>query len=119
MSKISKSLRSISSTLYNKFGGNVTYKKIKSGTYDLEEGLVNETISNFEIKGVLQDVNQRETNDLIKEDDKILSIAAEDLEFIPSVSDRVVIVNIEYQIIRISKSENDNQQIKYKIYLRA
>ena len=58
-------------------------------------------------------------NDLIKENDKILIIAASDLEQTPTTSDRVLVASIEYQIIRINIDENDNQNIKYEIYLRA
>jgi len=41
------------------------------------------------------------------------------LEQTPTTSDRVLIASIEYQIIRINIDENDNQNIKYEIYLRA
>ena len=60
-----------------------------------------------------------EINDIIKENDKILTIAAKDLEQTPTTSDRVLIASIEYQIIRINTDENDNENIKYEIYLRA
>ena len=119
MSRISKGLRNVSSKVLGKFGGDVTFKRITHGSYDTSTGSVNESITTTTIKGILQNVNQREINDLIKENDKILIIAASDLEQTPTTSDRVLVASIEYQIIRINIDENDNQNIKYEIYLRA
>tara|TARA_R100001509_G_scaffold110116_1_gene65858 strand:+ start:1768 stop:2127 length:360 start_codon:yes stop_codon:yes gene_type:complete len=119
MSQLSKAARKVSSKVLNKFGGNITFKKITSGIYNASTGTVSETIETTVIKGILQNVNQRETNELIKENDKLLIIAASDLSFIPSTTDRVLVAGIEYQIIRIYTDENDNQNIKYEIYLRA
>tara|TARA_Y100001937_G_scaffold46015_1_gene64635 strand:- start:873 stop:1232 length:360 start_codon:yes stop_codon:yes gene_type:complete len=118
MSRISKGFRKISSKVLGKFGGNVTVQKINNGVYNTTDGTINESITSETVKGVLQNVNEREINDLIKETDKICSIAALDLTFVPTTQDRVTIVNINYQIIRILKTENDNQEIKYNLYLR-
>ena len=114
MSRLSKGLRKVASKTLNKFGGDITIKRITSGIYNASTGTVSETI-----KGILQNVNQRETNDLIKENDKICIIAAKDLDFIPTTTDRVSIANIDYQIIRIFTDENDNSEIKYELYIRA
>jgi len=119
MSRLSKGLRKISSTVVGKFGGDVTIKRIISGSYKSSDGTVGETITSNTIKGTLQNVNSREINDLIKETDKICTIAASDLTFVPTITDRVTIVSIDYQIIRINTTENDNSEIKYKLYLRA
>lgn len=119
MSRLSKGLRKISSTVVGKFGGNVTVQKITNGAYSTTDGTVSESISSETIKGTLQNVNLREVNDLIKETDKICTIAASDLTFIPTTTDRITIVSINYQIIRINTTENDNSEIKYKLYLRA
>ena len=119
MSRISKGLRNVSSKVLGKFGGDVTFKNISSGIYNADLGTVSETITSVTIKGILQNVNQREQNDLIKENDKLLTVAAADLSFVPTVSDKVVVASIVYQIIRIYTDENDNENIKYEIYLRA
>lgn len=119
MSRLSKAFRKVSSTVIGKFGGDITFKRITSGIYNVTAGSISESISSVTIKGILQNVNQRELNELIKENDKILIIAASDLTFVPTTTDRVVVAGIEYQIIRINTDENDNEQIKYEIYLRA
>ena len=119
MSRLSKGFRKVSSKVLGKFGGDITIRRITSGKYNAADGTVTELKSDITIKGILQDVNQRETNDLIKDNDKLLIIAASDLSFIPTVSDKVVVASIVYQIIRIYTDENDNENIKYEIYLRA
>ena len=119
MSRLSKGLRKVASKTLNKFGGDITIKRITSGIYNASTGTVSETITSVTIHGLLQNVNQRETNDLIKENDKICIIAAKDLDFIPTTTDRVSIANIDYQIIRIFTDENDNSEIKYELYIRA
>ena len=119
MSQLSKAARKVTSKVLGKFGCNITFKKIVPGTYNVSLGSITETIETETIKGILQDVNQRETNALIKDNDKLLIIAASDLSFVPTVSDKVVVASIVYQIIRIYTDENDNENIKYEIYLRA
>ena len=71
MSRLSKGLRKVASKTLNKFGGDITIKRITSGIYNASTGTVSETITSVTIHGILQNVNQRETNDLIKENDKI------------------------------------------------
>lgn len=119
MSRLSKGLRNVSSKVLGKFGGDVTIQKITPGSYREDVGEIVESITQVTVKGLLQNVNQRETNSLIKDNDKICLIAASDLDFIPSTSDRVLIANIDYQIVRVFIDENDNSQIKYELYLRA
>ena len=119
MSRLSKALRKVSSKVVFKFGGDITIKRISSGIYNPSIGTVSETITSVTIHGVLQNVNQREINDLIRDSDKICTIAGLDLTFVPTTTDRVSIVNIEYQIIRIKTTENDNSEIIYKLYLRS
>ena len=119
MSRLTKGLREVASKTLNKFGGDITIKRITSGIYNASTGTVSEAITSVTIHGLLQNVNQRETNDLIKENDKICIIAAKDLDFIPTTTDRVSIASIDYQIIRIFTDENDNSEIKYELYIRA
>ena len=64
-------------------------------------------------------VDLKSNNELIKDNDKLLIVAAKDLTFTPTTSDRALVASIEYQIIRIYVDENDNENIKYEIYLRA
>tara|TARA_Y100000401_G_C8251809_1_gene188572 strand:- start:244 stop:603 length:360 start_codon:yes stop_codon:yes gene_type:complete len=119
MSRLSKGFRKVASTVLGKFGGDVTIRRITAGAYNPTHGTVTEGKTDVTVKGILQNVNQREVNELIKDNDKLLIVAAKDLTFTPTTSDRALVASIEYQIIRIYVDENDNENIKYEIYLRA
>jgi hypothetical protein len=53
-----------------------------------------------ELRGVMEDVNVREVNDLIQSGDKRLTIAAADLAVAPSTADRV----LQLALLRIRSS---------------
>lgn len=113
-------LRKVASKLMAKFGGDVTIRTVTSGAYNTTTGTAAETTADIGIKGVLEDVNLREVNDLIQATDKRLIIAALDLNgTLPDTSDRVIINNVSHQIIRIVTIEQDNTAITYELILRA
>ena len=66
----------------------------------------------------MQGVSKREVGELIKATDKRLTIAASDLDYTPTVSDRVVISSKVYQIIRVETTEQGNTAISYELILR-
>lgn len=102
-----------------KFGGDVTVRRVTSGTYNTATGIAAEVISDVAIKGVLEDVRLREVNDLIQAGDKRLLVAALDLNgTAPDTSDRVVIGGIAHQVIAINTIEQDNEAITYELILR-
>jgi hypothetical protein len=103
-----------------KFGADVTIRSVSNGAYNATTGTVTESTTDIGVKGVLEDVNLREVNDLIQASDKRLTVAALDLNgTVPDTSDRVIINNIAHQIIRIVTIEQDNEPITYEIILRA
>ena len=116
---LSKSLESVAGKVINKFGGDVTIRYVTAGTYNTTTGAVTETESDTDIKGVLEDVNVREVNQLIQASDKRLTVAANDLATIPETKDRVVISSVVYQIIRVDTTEQANDPITYELILRA
>jgi hypothetical protein len=116
---LASSLQKTASKLMGKFGGALTYRRVASGTYNASTGAVTETATDYAIRGVLQDVNAREVNDLIQASDKRLFIAAVDLAITPGTADRVVIGNVSHQIIRVQTIEQDNQAITYELILRS
>jgi len=116
---LSASLRSVASKVVNKFGGDVTFRKITSGAYNTTTGASAETAADTGIKGVLEDVSKREVNDLIQAGDKRLIIAALDLNgTLPTTADKVVISSRVHQIIRVDTIEQDNEPISYELILR-
>jgi len=116
---LSTSLRSVASKVVNKFGGDVTFRRIVTGAYNASTGTVVENSTDTGIKGVLEDVSKREVSDLVQAGDKRLIIAAQDLNgTVPTTADKVVISGRVLQIIRVDTIEQDNQPITYELILR-
>ena len=117
---LASSLQKTASKLMGKFGGALTYRRVASGTYNAATGAMGETVTDYALRGVLQDVNAREVNELIQAGDKRLFIAATDLAVTPSTADRVIIIStVSHQIINVQTIEQDNQAITYELVLRA
>ena len=116
---LATSLRKTASKLMAKFGGEVTFRRVTTGAYDPATGASTPSTSTTTIRGVLDQVSEREVNDLIKGTDKKLTIAAADLSFDPSTSDEVTVGGQIMQIIQIKKVEQDNTAIVYEILLRG
>jgi hypothetical protein len=112
-------LRKVASKLMAKFGGEATIRRVTVGAYDPATGTAAETTSDTELRGVLEDVNVREVNDLIQSGDKRLIVAAADVAATPSTADRVLIGGITHQIIRVTTIEQDNEPITHELILRA
>lgn len=113
------SLRKTASKLMAKFGGTATIRRIVNGAYNATTGTVSETVTDTAVRGVLQDVNLREVNDLIQATDKRLLIAAADLAIVPTTADRVIINSVTHQVIRVDTIEQDNTPITYELILRV
>ena len=116
---LSGPLRKVASKLMVKFGGEATIRRITVGAYNATTGTAAETTSDTALRGVLEDVNVREVNDLIQSGDKRLTIAAADLAVAPSTADRVVVGTVTHQIIRVTTIEQDNTPITHELILRA
>jgi hypothetical protein len=113
------SLRKTATKLMSKFGGDVTLRTVTTGVYNPVTGTASESTSDTTVKGVVEDVNAREVNDLVRGDDKKLTVAASALAAVPGLDDKVLISSVTHQIVRIETVEQDNQAIVYEIYLRA
>tara|TARA_R100001126_G_scaffold7755_1_gene4121 strand:+ start:196 stop:552 length:357 start_codon:yes stop_codon:yes gene_type:complete len=116
---LSSSLQKASSNILKKLGGNVTLRKITTGSYDTSTGAISETTSDSTVKGLLENITKAETNDLIRAQDKKLTISAKGLSSEVTPQDRIIIAGIEYQIIQVDKNEQNNVVITYELYLRA
>jgi hypothetical protein len=111
-------LRKVASKLMAKFGGIATIRRVAPGIYNPITGTVSETTSDTTVRGVLEDVNLREVNDLIQAGDKRLLIAAADIASAPTTADRVIIENRTLQVIEVRTIEQDNEPITYELILR-
>ena len=112
-------LRKVASKLMAKFGGVVTINRVTAGVYNPTTGTASEVVAGTVVRGVMEDVNVREVNDLIQSGDKRLTVAAADVAAVPSTADRVLIGGITHQIIRVTTVEQDNEPITHELILRA
>ena len=112
-------LRKVASKLMAKFGGTATIRRVVPGAYNTTTGTVSETTTDTVVRGVLEDVNLREVNDLIQAGDKRLLIAAADIVNPPTTADEAIIESITYQTIQVRTIEQDNNPITYELILRA
>lgn len=115
---LSGPLRKVASKLMAKFGGTATIRRVVPGVYNTTTGTISETTSDTVIRGVLEDVNLREVNELVQAGDKRLIIAAADISQAPTTADRVVIASRTLQIIEVRTIEQDNTPITYELILR-
>ena len=115
---LANALKKAASKTLSKFGGDVTIRQVTAGSYNTTTGAITETTSDTTIKGSLNNVNRSEVNDLIESQDKILTISAGDLTFVPTTKDRVVISSVEFKIISISVNEQNNTPISFELVLR-
>ena len=111
-------LKKAASKTLSKLGGDVTIRQVTAGSYNTTTGAITETTSDTTIKGSLNNVNRSEVNDLIESQDKILTISAGDITFVPTTKDRVVISSVEFKIISISVNEQNNTPISFELVLR-
>jgi hypothetical protein len=116
---LATSLRKVASKLMAKFGGEATIRRVTTGVYNTTTGTASETTADTAVRGVLEDVNLREVNDLIQAGDKRLLIAAADVTTAPTTADEVLIGAITHQVITVRTIEQDNTAITYELILRA
>jgi hypothetical protein len=112
-------LRKVASKLMAKFGGVATIRRVTAGVYNPTTGTVSETTADTVVRGVLENVNMREVNDLIQAGDKRLLIAAADIANAPTTADEVLISTVTHQVIQVRTIEQDNIAITYELILRA
>ena len=116
---LADSLRKVANKAITKFGGDITIQFVSLGSYNTTTGTANETITTATVKGVLEDVNASEVNDLVRGDDKKLTVAASALSTVPGLNDKVVISSVTHQIVQIETIEQANQAIVYQLFLRS
>ena len=115
---LANALKKAASKTLSKLGGDVTIRQVTAGSYNTTTGAITETTSDTTIKGSLSNVSRNQVNDLIESQDKVLTISAGDLTFVPTTKDRVVISSVEFKIISIAVNEQNNTPISFELVLR-
>tara|TARA_R100000406_G_scaffold43863_1_gene29455 strand:+ start:825 stop:1190 length:366 start_codon:yes stop_codon:yes gene_type:complete len=119
---LAASLKKAAGKAIGKFGGDVTIRYVTAGGYDTATGTIPDHeigLENVTVKGVLEDANVREANELIQAGDKKLMVAANDLDTAPETKDRVVIGGLDHQVISVKTTEQDSTAIVYELILRV
>ena len=116
---LASSLQKVADKVVAKFGGEVIIRYVSAGAYNATTGVIAETTSDTEVRGVLEGVSVREVNELIQAGDKRLIVASKELPSAPETKDRVVISSVVHQIISVNTIEQDNEAITYELILRA
>ena len=115
---LAKALKKAASASLKKLGGDVTIKRFTEGKYDSSSGTFYKNTSTVTVKGVLGNVSRNQVNDLIESQDRVLTISAGDITFVPTTKDNVIISGIEFKIIQIITNEQNNIPISLQLILR-
>tara|TARA_Y100000052_G_C2900799_1_gene56585 strand:- start:161 stop:511 length:351 start_codon:yes stop_codon:yes gene_type:complete len=102
-----------------KLAADITFRSVSAGSYNTTTGVITETNTDTTIKGVLEDINLREINELIEATDKKIQIAAASLSSTPTTKDKVIVGSVTYSIIRIETNQFANEKLTFVCYLRV
>ena len=102
-----------------KLAADITFRSVSAGSYNTTTGVITETNTDTTIKGVLEDINLREVNELIEATDKKIQIAAASLSSTPTTKDKVIVGSVTYSIIRIETNQFANEKLFFVCYLRT
>ena len=102
-----------------KLAADVTFRSVSAGSYNTTTGVITETNTDTTIKGVLEDINLREINELIEATDKKIQIAAASLSSTPTTKDKVIVGSVTYSIIRVETNQFANEKLSFVCYLRV
>lgn len=111
-------LRNLAARLFRKFGTLVVFRRITQGAYNPATGKVGSTNTDTNVRGRLDDYADRELDNRIAAGDRKLTIAAIDLPYEPGTSDRVVIANVVYDVIRVQRTLGVNDAVTFELQLR-
>jgi len=100
-------------------GVDIILQRVTPGTYNTATGKLRASTSNTTIKGVFEEVTQREVNDLIQADDRKCMISAKAVPNVPTTRDKIIHSNITYQIIRVKTVSQAGIDLTYELFLRA
>ena len=102
-----------------KFSADITFRSISASSYNATTGIITESNTDTSIRGVLEDINLREVNELIEATDKKIQIAAASLSSTPTTKDKVIVGSVTYSIIRIETNQFANEKLTFVCYLRT
>lgn len=116
---LASSLQKVAAKVIGTFGQTVTVQFFSYGSYNPELGTIIKSSSGTAIKGIVQDITDREVNELVQATDKKLLVAKNDLSSVPNSEDKVSIGGTVYQIIEVKTEQVQGSNIYYELILRG
>ena len=117
---LSKALEKVASKIVSKFGADVVVRYRTKGIYDPTTGSMgNASTQDVTVPGVLDTVDLQNVNELIQAGDKLLILASKDLPAPPTPTDAVLIKGILHQIIQVTTTEPQQEEVIYELIVRA
>ncbi|MDI2590026.1 hypothetical protein POF45_01085 [Pseudomonas sp. 681] len=108
--------------MITEFGQPVTIRAVTVGEYDPDTGTAPETIAEQTAQGILLDFTGQDfqNNSLIKVGDKKLKIAAQGLEWVPNLLNKVIVQGRTWSIVPPLKEINPSgTPILYELQVRS
>jgi hypothetical protein len=108
--------------MITEFGQPVTIRAVTVGEYDPDTGTAPETIAEQTAQGILLDFTGQDfqNNSLIKVGDKKLKIAAQGLEWVPNLLNKVIVQGRTWSIVPPLKEINPaGTPILYELQVRS
>tara|TARA_A100001515_G_scaffold82571_1_gene65524 strand:+ start:1028 stop:1378 length:351 start_codon:yes stop_codon:yes gene_type:complete len=102
-----------------KLSADITFRSVSAGSYNTTTGVITETNTDTSIRGILENINNREINELIEATDKKINIAAASLSSTPTTKDKVIVGSVTYSIIRVETNQLANDKLTFVCYLRT
>tara|TARA_Y100000816_G_C26028494_1_gene538290 strand:- start:681 stop:1031 length:351 start_codon:yes stop_codon:yes gene_type:complete len=102
-----------------KLSADITFRSVVAGAYNKTTGVIGETITDTSIRGILEQINAREVNELIQASDKKIQIAAASLSTTPTTKDKIIVDSVTYSIIRVETNQFANEKLTFVCYLRT
>ena len=102
-----------------KLSADITFRSVSAGSYNTTTGVITETNTDTSIRGILEDINNREVNELIEATDKKINIAAASLSSTPTTKDKIIVGSVTYSIIRVETNQLANNKLTFVCYLRT
>jgi hypothetical protein len=120
------SVRRIAQRVMRKIGTEATIVRVTPGTYDVTTGTATDAEQDFEVVGRFDDYTDRElgfnaqtqTGQPIRAGDRKFTCAAADVAFEPAISDKVIVGDLEYDVVNVRREMAQHLPALYVLQLR-
>lgn len=115
------SVRKLAQRVMRKIGTEAILRRVTVGTYDPTAGTGADTEADYEITGRLDDYTDRDFGvnaATIRAGDRKFTCAAADVAFEPVISDKLVVADVEYDVVNVRREMAQHLPALYVLQLR-